>query len=385
MKQIYLDNSAATPVSKAVLKEMNRVAGLYGNPSSYNDRGREAREELEKARARVATFLGCHKDEVIFTGSGTESNNLAISGLAAANPTGGFITTPIEHPSVLRPFEKLAAEGRNVEYLKVDEFGKVDLHDLERRLNSDTVLVSVMYANNEIGTIEPIVKIGKLIKEFKSKNGGRGPWFHVDACQATEYLDIGPNRIGADLVTFNGSKIYGPRGLGVLYVRRGVKLSPLTLGGEQENNLRAGTENLMAIAGLAKALDEIDSEEGKRLSHLRDDLIEGVRRTLPEAVINGDFGHDRLPNNVSVSIPGLTSEVLLLELDKKGISAGSGSACTSHSVEPSHVLKAIGLEDRYLDGVIRFSLGRQTAAADIRYVVKVLPEIVSELKTRYGK
>ncbi|MBI4158199.1 MAG: cysteine desulfurase [Candidatus Yanofskybacteria bacterium] len=404
---IYLDNAASTPVDKKVATEMAQAVKLYGNPSSYNDCGREAREYVEKARLKVARFLGAHNDEIIFTSSGTESNNLAIQGVAEATlktqntklksqikpKTKNFekskphiITTQIEHPSVLEPTKQLEREGFDVTYLSVDKEGFVNLDDFQKALRPETALVSIMYANNEIGTIEPIAKIGKLVRESEQV------LFHVDACQATEYLDMNVNRLGVDLLTLNGSKIYGPKGVGVLYVRRGVKLFPILLGGEQEAGLRAGTENLMAIGGLATALNIIDKKEGRRLIGLRDYFIDKINVLLPDVKINGpvDNRHSmsvihRLPNNVNISVPDLTSEVLLLELDKYGICAGSGSACTSHSVEPSHVLKAIGLDKKYLDGAIRFSMSRQTTKKDIDYILKVLPKIVRDLKKRYKK
>ncbi|HXK40690.1 MAG: hypothetical protein A3F15_01915 [Candidatus Wildermuthbacteria bacterium RIFCSPHIGHO2_12_FULL_40_12] len=378
-KIIYLDNAASTPIDKKVAAEMAQIVKLYGNPSSYNDCGREAREYIEQARMKVARFLGAHSDEIIFTSSGTESNNLAILGLADSRSKGEIISTPIEHPSVLKALEFLKKKGRGVEFVKVDKEGVVDLRDFKSKLGPRTALVSIMYANNEIGTIEPIVKIGKLVRESGQV------LFHVDACQATEYLDMNANRLGVDLLTFNGSKICGPKGVGVLYVRRGVKLSPILLGGEQEAGLRAGTENLMAIGGLAAALSQIDKKEPKRLVDLRDHFIKKIKTLLPDVVVNGALGDKRLPNNMNISVPGLTSEVLLLELDKYGICAGSGSACTSHSVEPSHVLKAIGSDREYLNGALRFSMGRQTTKKDIDHVLKVLPKIVQDLRERYRK
>ena len=393
LKNIYLDHAASTPIDKKVAIEMARAVKLYGNPSSHNDCGREAREYIEQARMKVAGFLGAHSDEIVFTSSGTESNNLAILGLADSRSKGEIISTPIEHPSVLKPSEFLKQRGWKVQFVRVDKEGVVDLDDLRSKLNPKTTLVSVMYANNEIGTIEPIVKIGKLVRE-----SGKA-LFHVDACQATEYLDMNVNHLGVDLLTFNGSKIYGPKGVGVLYVRRGVKLSPILLGGEQEGGLRAGTENLMAIGGLTVALDRIDKKENRQLSNLRDYFVKEIQNLLPDIKINGPVNDrprqrtgrhsmsviHRLPNNVNISVPDLTSEVLLLELDKYGICAGSGSACTSHAVEPSHMLKAIGVDKKYLDGALRFSMGRQTTKKEIDYILKVLPKIVKDLKKRYQK
>ncbi|OGN01993.1 MAG: hypothetical protein A2651_00550 [Candidatus Yanofskybacteria bacterium RIFCSPHIGHO2_01_FULL_42_12] len=405
MNKIYLDNAASTPVNEKVIEEMATAAKLYGNPSSYNDCGRKAREYIEIARLKVARFLDAHSDEVVFTSSGTESNNFAIQGVARnLQPTTynlqpktkpHIITTQIEHLSVFEPVKRLEREGFDVTYLSVDKEGFVNLGELQKSLRPETVLVSIMYANNEIGTIQPITKIGKLLSDFRSHQPSAISHqlvFHVDACQATEYLDMGVNHLGVDLLTFNGSKIYGPRGIGVLYARRGVKLSSILLGGEQESGLRAGTENLPAIGGLAVALNKIDEKEGKRIAGLRDYFIEKIKTLLPDVKINGpvdkrlakSFIH-RLPNNINISVPGLTSEVLLLELDKHGICAGSGSACTSHSVEPSHVLRAVGLDKKYLDGALRFSMGRQTIKKDMDRVLKILLKVTGDLHKRYKK
>ena len=396
LKNIYLDNAASTPIDKKVVSEMVKAAKLYGNPSSYNNCGREAREYIELARLKIARFLGARPDEIVFTSSGTEANNLAIQGIARSfkflifnfktkskfkNSKPHIITTQIEHPSVLESIKRLEAEGFDVTYFPVDKEGFINPNELQSALRLETVLVSVMYANNEIGTIEPIKKIGKIIKDFKIN--GTVPLFHVDACQATEYLDMNVNHLGVDLLSFNGSKIYGPRGIGVLYVRRGIKLSPVMAGGEQERGMRAGTENLPAIGGLAVALDGIDKKGGERLAGLRDYFISEVQNLLPDIAINGAQGDDRLPNNINISAPNLSSEVLLLELDKYGICAGSGSACASHAVEPSHVLKAIEVKPQYISGALRFSMGRQTAKKDIDYVLEVLPKVVKDLKKRY--
>ena len=392
---IYLDNAAATPINKAVLKEVSRAAELYGNPSSFNDAGRSAREEVEKSRLSIARFIGARAEEIVFTSSGSEANNMAIVGISAggSRKKNKIITTPIEHPSVLEPVKLLKSQGRAVTSLKVDGAGLIDINDLESKIDGNTRLISVMYANNEIGTIEPIKKIAKIIKNFRQKleigNWELGihetmyPLFHVDACQATEYFDMNVNNLGADLLTFNGSKIYGPRGIGVLYIRRGVKITPYILGGDQEGGLRAGTENLPAIVGLAKAISLIDKNEYPRLTKLRDYFFERILKLLPDIRINGAVGEARLPNNINISIPGLSSEVMLLELDKYGIYAGAGSACTARSVEPSHVLKAIGVENRYLEGALRLSLGRETTKADIEHLLKILPKVVGDLRKRY--
>ncbi len=384
MKNIYLDNAAAAPIDARVQKEVNRGMKIYGNPSSFNDFGRKAANELTKARLKVARFLGAHPEEVVFTGSGSEANNMAIMGIAFADSQKRteIITTLIEHPSVLEPIKKLNRNGFKVVFAKVDQDGFVDVQDLASKINDKTLLVSVMYANNEIGTIEPVNKIGKIIRSLK-KGGTRFPLFHVDACQAAGCLNMNVNNLQADFLTFNGSKIGGPRGIGVLYVRRGTNLTPLILGGGQEKGLRAGTENLPVVLGLAKAIEIVSWKESAKLTKLRDCFIGKLKIALPEIKINGPVQESRLPNNINISIPGLDSENLLLELDKYGIYAGSGSACTSRAVEPSHVLKAIGVEKKYLSGALRFSMGRQTTKKDLDYVLKVLPKIISDLKNRY--
>jgi cysteine desulfurase len=391
--KIYLDCAASTPIDGKVAREMERALLFYGNPSSYNNCGREAREYVEKSRLKISRFLGAHPDEIIFTSSGTEANNLAILGLAKHFNKGEIISTPIEHPSVLKPLEFLKQQGWSINFLKINKEGLVDLNDLRLKLNSKTILVSIMYANNEIGTIEPIVKVSKIIKEFNRNLETQKPGlkvdktqhvlFHVDACQATGYLDMKVNNLGVDLLTFNGSKIYGPKGIGVLYKKRTVNLMPLMLGGEQEFGLRAGTENIAAIGGLAKAIEIINKKESEKLIKLRDYFISKIKKLIPDIVLNGAIGKQRLPNNINISVPNLSSEVLLLELDKYGICAGSGSACTSHAVEPSHVLRAIGLDEKYLNGALRLSIARQTTKKDIEYVLKIMPKIIKDLKKIY--
>ncbi len=382
-RRVYLDNAASTPVDPKVKKEMLRGMTIIGNPSSFNDEGRKARKELELARLKIARFLGAHSDEIVFTSSGSEANNLAIKGVANVNKKGEIVTSPIEHPSVLEPIRALERLGHKIHCLRVDEWGTVDLKDLEKKLNSNTILASVMYANNEIGTIEPIVKISKIIKNFKASSDT--PLFHVDACQAAGYLDMNVNRLGVDLLTFNGAKVYGPRGIGVLYIRRGVSISPEILGGDQEHGLRAGTENLPAILGLAKAVEVTRKDQSKKTTELRDYFLNQINIRLPEVKINGPIGNGRLANNINISVPDLSNEIILLELDKYGICAGSGSACTARSIEPSHVLKAIGIGKKYINGAIRFSLGRQTTKKDIDYVIGALVKSVSDLKKRYKK
>lgn len=379
IKEIYLDNAAAAPIDDRVQKEMARAFGIFANPSSFNDAGRKAKKELEGARIKISRFLGAHPEEIFFMSSASEANNTAILGTTktANKAQQEILTTPIEHPSVLEPLKSLAPRLKTL-FIKTNNEGEIDLDNIEQWLSPKTFLISVMYANNEIGTIEPIKKIAKIIKNFKKNHPGIFPLFHVDACQATESLDMNVNNLGVDLLTFNGSKIYGPRGIGILYVRRGTPIAPLIMGGEHERGLRAGTENLPAIVGLARAIDLINPKECQKIAVLRDYFFKKIKETMPDIKINGALGKNRLPNNINISIPDMNSENLLLELDKYGIRAGSGSACTSHSVEPSHVLKAIGVKAPYLSGVLRFSLGRQTTKKEVDYVMRILQKIVKK-------
>lgn len=388
MAKIYLDNAAASPVIPEVRAEIIRGLKITGNPSSFNDAGREAGKELKNARLTVARFLGAHPGEVVFTSSGSEANNLAVLGLADAQKRpflNTIITTKIEHPSVLEPLHKLSRQGSEIIFLKNDNEGVIDLKDLEEKITSKILLVSIMYANNEVGTIQPIIKAAKIIQNFRKKHGTGFPLFHVDACQAAGYLNMKVNSLGADLLTFNGSKLNGPRGVGVLYVRQGTKVNSLVLGGGQENGFRAGTENLPAILGLAKAVSLIKKEDSLKQMVLRDYFLDKIQESMPDIKINGSSGKNRLPNNINFSIPGLDSENILLELDRHGISAGSGSACTARSVEPSHVLRALGIDKKYLSGAIRLSLGCETNKRDLEHVLKVLPGITTKLRRRFDQ
>ena len=376
MKHIYLDHAAAAPIDPRVVSAMAQASKEYGNPSAFNDAGRRAKKLLETSRKHVADFLHSRPDEIIFTASGSEANNLALAGYLKGEK-GRVITTPIEHPSVLECLRALS--GIKIDFLSVDKDGFIDLKELEKKLGPDVLLVSIMYANNEIGTIEPVAKAGRIIKKFN-----KNVMFHIDACQAAGFLNMNVQNLNADLVTFNASKISGPRGIGVLYVHRGLALQPLVRGGGQERGLRAGTENLPAVVGLAKAIQLIKPVDSKKLSALRDYAINKIQKEIPDTLLVGPTGDDRLPNNINICIPHLTSEVLLLELDKYGIYAGSGSACTSHAIEPSHVLKAIGVPKSHINGALRFSIGRSTTKQGIDYFVKTLNIIISDLIKRYG-
>ena len=383
MHKIYLDYAATTYVEPSVLRKMAPYfGGTFGNPSSLHTAGREARLAIERARSEVAVLLGADAGEIIFTGSGTESDNLAIIGAAMANKDWGkhIIVSKIEHPAVLEAAGNLEKNGFEITYVNVDSKGMVILSELKKALRKDTILVSILYANNEIGTIQPIRKISKIIKEFKKESAY--PLFHTDACQVAGALDLNVKKLGVDLLTLNGSKIYGPKGVGCLYVSSCVKLEPLVVGGGQEKGLRAGTENVSSIVGFAEALklaDKNKHKESARLKKLRDYFFTSIKKSIPGITINGD-AHCRLPNNINLSIGGVEGESVLLMLDNLGVYAATGSACSSKSLEPSHVLLAIGVSPERAHGSLRLTLGRKTTKADMEYVLKVLPKIVVKLR-----
>lgn len=384
MKRIYLDNAATTKVRKEVLNKMLLFFDKkFGNPSSFHSPGKEAKDAIENARERIAKILNSRTSEIIFTNGGTESDNLAILGTARANKEKGnhIITSKIEHPAVLEACKKLEKEKFEITYLPVDKNGIVKISELKKSLRKDTILVSAMYANNEIGSIQPIREIAKLIRDNTDKKKIGFPYFHIDACQAAGVLEMDVLKLGVDLLTFNGSKIYGPKGIGALFVKKGIKLEPLIYGGGQEYGLRGGTENVPAIVGLAKALELAQNDkdkENKRLLKLRDELISGILKKIPGARLNGD-SEKRLPNNVNISIPKVEGEAMVLYLDSKGIYASTGSACSSKSLKPSHVLLAIGRSHELAHNSLRFTLGRDTTAEDVKYVLKMLPGIVKKL------
>ncbi len=383
-KEIYLDNAAATPTDPRVMRAMERAMRLPGNPSSFNNAGRRAHEALSKARKTIARFLNAHESEIVFCASGSEANTLALIGVGHATPGSGphIVSTPVEHRSVLESVARLGRRGWKVSMMPVDSQGRVDAGDIAKLLTKKTALISVMYANNEIGTVQPIKAISKVIRDWRRTMHTTYPYFHVDACQAAAWLPMDVQSLGVDLLSFNGAKVYGPRGAAVLFVRRGVSLKPQVMGGLQEGGRRAGTEDVPSAVGLATALALVKPKDATRTAVLRDRLIEGISIAVPDARLNGPSVDARLANSVNISIPGTDSENLLLELDKYGISAGSGSACTAHNVEPSHVLRAIRTPKRYLDGVLRFSLGRNTTRTDIASVIRVLPSIVRRVRAR---
>lgn len=377
MKEIYADNAAATPIAPEAIRAYVRAASVFGNPSSFNDAGRRASELLTDARARIARFLNARGDEIVLCASGSEANTLAIRGVMTARPNGSVCVADTEHLSVLE-----AVRGFTRVTIPVDAVGRVSHEDVGKLLTRSVSLVSVMYANNEIGTINPVARIGRIIAQWRREHRSAYPLFHVDACQATTTLDMDVQRIGADLLTLNGAKAYGPHGAAVLYVRRGTALEPQVRGGSQQGGRRAGTEDVAGACSLAAALETIRPAHAVKLTVLRDRLIAGILAAVPDARLNGPTGSERLAGNVHVSVPGCDSENLLLELDRKGIRAGSGSACTAHSVLPSHVLTAVGTPKLYLDGALRLSLGRNTTRADVDAIIRVLPGIVGRVRAR---
>lgn len=392
MKRIYLDHAAATYVEPKVKAAMEPYFIKYfGNASALYEEGRFAKKAIKESREKIASVLSARPEEIIFTGSGTEGDNLAVLGVCRAYKNQGkhIITTKIEHPAVLEAVKTLEKEGFKSTVLNVDKNGIVDLKQLKSALTKDTILVSVMYANNEIGAIQPIAEIAKIIRDFKTTKQPNNqttschlPFFHTDAVQAANYLDLNVLKLGVDLLTLNGSKIYGPKGIGALYVKKGLKLESLMYGGGQEFNIRSGTENIAGIVGLAKALELVQGDkikESKRLLKLCDKLIKGIVAKIPDVEINGSM-IERLPNNANVSIFGVEGESVVLYLDAKGISCSTGSACHSSSLEPSHVIMAIQRPSEYAHGSIRFSLGRKNTASEVDYVLKVLPGIVKTLR-----
>ncbi|MDP3917508.1 MAG: cysteine desulfurase NifS [Nanoarchaeota archaeon] len=377
-RKVYMDNSATTRMDSMVKEEMDKYfTEIYGNPGSFHSIGLDAKQAMDNARERAAKVLNAKTSEIIFTGSGTESINMAIKGLAYAvqGKKKHIITSTAEHHAVLETCEYLEKKGFDVTYLKVDRDGLIDLDELKNAIRDDTFLVSIMYANNEVGTVQDIKEIGKICSEKNVK-------FHTDACQASGYLDLDVKELNVDMLTLNGSKVYGPKGVGLLYLKMGTVIEPLIHGGGQENNKRSGTENVPGIMAFVKAL-EIAQEnrvaESERLVALRNKMIREVMEKIPKVVLNG-HPTKRLPNNVNLSFLDVEGEAILLYLDSKGIYASSGSACTSKTLDPSHVILAMGVPYEFAHGSIRFSLGKETTAEDVDYVIKVLPEIIQNLR-----
>jgi len=377
-KKIYMDNAATTKLRAEVYEEMlPYFTDVYGNPSSIHIFGREARKAVEVAREQVAKAINAQTGEVFFTSGGTEANNWALFGIAFANKSKGnhIITSMIEHHAVLHACEYLEKQGFDVTYLPVDKYGLVSPLALKNAITEKTILISIMSANNEIGTIQPIEEIGQIARE-------KGIYFHTDAVQVIGSIPVDVKKLKVDALSLSAHKFYGPKGSGVLYVRKGVRIENLMFGGAQEKNRRPGTENIPAIVGLGKAIEIATSnvdEYAKNMTNMRDKLIQGIFEKVEYVTLNG-HPSNRLPGNVNISFEFIEGESLLLSLDMKGIAASSGSACTSGSLDPSHVLLALGLSHELAHGSLRLTLGHNNSEQDIDYLLEVLTPIVNRLR-----
>ena len=376
--KVYFDNAATTAMSSKVLEEMTPyLTEIYGNPSSVHAFGRDAKTALDRARDRVAAAIGATNREIVFTGGGTEADNMAIIGVAHRYSKKGkhIITTAVEHHAVLHTCEKLEKEGYNVTYLPVDEYGLVTPEQVRAAITDETILVTIMFANNEIGTIMPVAEIGKVCREA-------GVLFHTDAVQAVGHVPVDVNAMNIDLLSMSAHKFHGPKGVGALYIKKGIVIPSLIVGGAQESNKRAGTENVAGIVGMGCAAElavaELDKNM-KHITHLRDRLIEGISKRIPEVKLNG-HPENRLPGNVNFSIRYIEGESILLWLDISGIAASSGSACTSGSLDPSHVLLAMGLPHEVAHGSVRLTLSEQNTEEEVDYVIEKLTETVERLR-----
>jgi len=377
-RPIYMDHAATTPVRPEVVKAMlPYFTERFGNPSSLYSIAREAKEAVETARKQVATAIGARPEEIFFTSGGTEADNWAIKGVAAANRERGdhIITSSIEHHAVLHPCESLEKEGYRLTYLPVDEFGQVDPDSVEEAITDSTILISVMTANNEVGTIQPIREIAEITRSH-------GILFHTDAVQAIGAIPIDIERLGADLLSLSAHKFGGPKGVGALYVRRRARLGRFMEGGAQERGRRAGTENVPGVVGLGKAIEIATTDipaKARKISAMRDRLIHGILDGIPETRLNG-HPEERLPNNLNVAFRYIEGESILLMLDALGVAASTGSACTSASLEPSHVLIACGLSPEDAHGSLRLTLGSMNTDDEVDYVLSVLPGVIERLR-----
>lgn len=376
----YFDNAATTKVKEEVLKEMFPYFSVeYGNPSSMYSIGRSSRRAIETARKRVAELINCKSKEIYFTSCGSESDNMALKGIAYANKEKGnhIITSKIEHPAILNSCKTLEKQGYRITYLNVDEEGNIDISELENSINEDTILISIMFANNEIGTIEPIEQISKIAKKHNII-------FHTDAVQACGNIKIDVKDMGIDMLSLSGHKINAPKGVGALYVREGIEFDRFLDGGHQEKNKRAGTENVAEIVGLGKACEIAKNNlelHTKKLKELRDFYINQVEEKIENIKLNGPRDN-RLPGNANISFKGINGSELLLKLDEKGICASAGSACSTGSSSPSHVLTSIGLDSKMAEGTLRVSFGEENSKEDVEYLVENLKNIVRELRKK---
>jgi len=376
-RQVYLDNNATTMPAPEVVEEMLPFfTEKYGNPSSIHTFGSSVAGDIDLARERVAQLFNCTPSEVVFTSCGTESNNYALRGAAGAQPEKThIITTMVEHPAILTTCRSLQRRGYNILELPVDRKGRLDLDRLAEAITDQTLVVTVMYANNETGTVFPVEKVGEIVKS-------RGCLFHIDAVQVPGKLPVDVNKIPADMISISAHKFHGPKGVGALYVRRGTRLRRFMTGGHQERGRRGGTENVPGVVGMGKACELAISsieEERKIVAARRDSLEQGILKAIPNCAINGDI-ESRLPNTTNIGFEFIEGEAILLMMDRKGISASSGSACTSGSLEPSHVLRAMGVDFKSMHGSIRFSLSRYTTDDDVDYVLDKLPPLIARLR-----
>ncbi len=381
---VYLDNSATTVVDSEVIKEMQPYfSDIYGNASSFHYFGRQAKTALDNARKKMAVLLNSSPEEVFFTGCGTESDNIAIFGiLNAYGEKGHVITSKIEHHAVFYSCKHLEASGYEVTYLDVDEYGVVSVEDFKKAVKDNTLLVTIMHANNEVGSIQPIEEIAAELKKINGKRKNK-IYFHTDAVQTAGKLYLDVKKLGIDLLAISAHKFNGPKGVGALYIKNGTNISPITFGGHHESGLRPGTENIPYIFGLAKALEISNAkikEYNKRVFALREKLKEGILNAVPEVIINGS-GSRAVSNILNVSFNYIEGEALLLMLDIKGIAVSTGSACASGSSEPSHVLSAMGVNLVASQGAIRFSFGYHNTEEDVDYVLEVLPKVISSLRS----
>jgi len=378
MKQIYLDYAATTPADPEVVQAMlPYFHDAFGNPSAIYSYGQEAKNAVEEARTKVARLIGARDDEIVFTGSGTEADNFALKGVAFANKSKGnhIITSSIEHHAVLESCKFLGKMDFKITYLPVDSYGLVDPQDVKKAITDKTILISIMHANNEVGTIQPICEISKVAKEA-------GVYFHTDAVQTAGHIPSNVKELGVDLLAMSAHKLYGPKGVGLLYIKKGTKIMPFLNGGAQERGRRASTENVPGIVGFGKAAElagrDIDSEAA-RITRLRDKLITGIQKNIEHIKLNG-HPVNRLPNNVNISVEFVEGEAMCLNMDMSGICISTGSACSSTSLEASHVLLALGLDPVKAHGSLRFTLGKWTTEEEIDKVLETLPRIVAKLR-----
>lgn len=371
MQKIYLDNAATTQMDKEVLRAMEPFfCNTFGNASSLHSFGQEASKAVEDSREKIANFLNCKSEEIVFTSGATEANNIAIQGLVKEGDH--IITTSIEHPAVLETCQYLEKKGAEVTYIKPQPDGVIKVEDVEKEIRNNTVLISIMYANNEIGTIQPIEEIGRVIK-------GKDIIFHTDAVQAAGYLNMDVEKLNVDLLSLSGHKIYGPKGIGVLFVKKGTKVQKIQHGGHQEFKVRPGTLNVPGIVGLGKAIELVKDRDNSKIKELRDYVWKLIQEKIDNIKLNGSL-EQRLPNNLNVSIIGVEGEALLLGLDIANIAVSTGSACSSGSLEPSHVLMSLGLSHEESHGSLRISLGKENTQEEIEYFVENLVGLVEKYR-----